>query len=119
MSAVAKARCCTLEPKLSAMKWPARVLAILGAVEGQAEGAVVALDRLAAHQAGGIDDVDHRRLPRPEDRGVEQEPGQHLLVVHGLSDMVDRRRGRRPSGSLVDAGSNSMSQTSAESALGR
>ena len=37
--------------------------AVLRAVQRQAQRAVAALDHLAAHQPGRIDDVDHRQLP--------------------------------------------------------
>ena len=63
--------------------------AVLGAVQGDAQAAAVILDHLAAHQAGRIDDIHHRRLMGGEDGGIEQDPGQHLLVVHGLRHMVD------------------------------
>ncbi|PFS10739.1 hypothetical protein COK46_26300, partial [Bacillus thuringiensis] len=48
-----------------------------------------ALDHLALHHAAGIEHRLTRRLPRVEQRGVEQQPGQHLLVLHALRDMVD------------------------------
>ena len=63
---------------------------VLGAVQRQAERAVGVLDRLAADDARGVDDVDGRRLRGAEDRGVEQQPGQHLVEGHGLGDVVDR-----------------------------
>ena len=61
MSDVAKATCWTAEPKYSARKRPATVRAS-ACVQGEAERAVVTFDHLAADDARGIDDVDHRGL---------------------------------------------------------
>jgi hypothetical protein len=51
MSSLAKAMRWTREPKLSATKWPAIVLAAFRAVQSQAQAAVGAFDDLAAHKA--------------------------------------------------------------------
>ena len=56
--------------------------------------AVRRLDHLTFHEAAGIGDVLRRDLLEVEQRGVEQQPGQHLLVVHGLRDVIDGDRGR-------------------------
>ncbi|VVT44457.1 hypothetical protein BOS5A_10478 [Bosea sp. EC-HK365B] len=61
-----------------------------GPVQGDAQAA--GLHRLRADQPVGIDDVDDRRLMGVEDAGVEQRPAQHLVIGHGLADMVDPRQ---------------------------
>ena len=75
------------------------------------------LHDLALHEPAGVEHVLHRRFREVEQRGVEQQPGQHLLVVHRLRDVVDAGRARRPRGRRRPVGSNSMSQTPAEVAL--
>ena len=66
----------------------------LRGVEDEAERSVLGLDHLALHDAAWIDHVLHRRLPHVEQRDVEEEPGQHLLVVHRLRQVIDRRQAR-------------------------
>src|SRR3546814_1126891 len=85
-------------------------LAVLRAVERQPQIAVLALHHLAAHKAGGIHYIHHRQFAGAEDGRVEEQPGEHLLVVHGLRDMVDASS---PAPAAGRAGSawNSTSQT--------
>src|SRR5690606_12711553 len=64
--------------------------AIFRAVQRQAERAVFAFDHLTAHDTCRIDDVDHRRFAGAENGSVKQEPGQHLTLLHRLTDVVDR-----------------------------
>ena len=71
-----------------------RLLALRG-VERDAQAPVRGLHHLAAHDAARIDDVKLRRLGDVEQRIVEQEPGQHFLVMHRLRNVVDRRSGPR------------------------
>jgi hypothetical protein len=59
------------------------------AVENEAHAAAGVGDRLALHQAAGIGNLDLRRATEIEDRGVEQQPGQHLVVLHRLRDVID------------------------------
>ena len=89
MSRLAKARCWTAEPNELGDEVAGEGPGVLGAVERQAQGAVGVLDRLAADHARGVDDVDGRRLREAEDRGVEERPGQHLVVGHRLGEVVD------------------------------
>ena len=87
MSSVANAMCCTPEPKNSARKRPERVRWFCEPLSVEAQRAVGVLDHLAAHQAAGIDDVlTSGVFVRSKMRGVEQQPGQHLVVVHRLGD---------------------------------
>src|SRR5215203_3202449 len=61
----------------------------LGSVEDEAQRSVLSLDSLALHDAARVDDVLHRRLRDLEERVVEEKPGEHLLVAHGLREMID------------------------------
>src|SRR5215213_11145098 len=72
-----------------------RALALRG-VEDEAQGAVLARDHLALHDAAGVEHVVDPRLTEVEKRGVEQKPGQHLLVVHRLRDVVEADEARLP-----------------------
>ena len=65
-----------------------RALALRG-VEHDAQRAIGQFHHLAPHQAAWIGHLLGRDLPEIEQRGVEQEPGQHLLVLHRLGDVVD------------------------------
>src|SRR3546814_10599879 len=58
------------------------------------EAAVIALDDRATHQTGGVHHIDHGQFAGAEDRGVEQQPSEHLLIVHGLRHMVDGEQPR-------------------------
>jgi len=52
-------------------------------------------DGLALHEATGVGDL---HLPQPlevEDAGVEQQPGQHLVIGHRLRDVIDGEQGVR------------------------
>src|SRR6059058_2348794 len=77
MSSVANAICCTPEPKYSL-------------IQRDAQSAVGGLHHLAANDASGIGNVELRRLLDVKQRCVEQLPGQHIVVLHRLGDMVDR-----------------------------
>src|SRR3546814_5790120 len=69
-------------------------LAVLCPVQREPEAAVIALDDLATHQTGGVHHIDHGQFAGAEDRGVEQQPSEHLLIVHGLRHMVDGEQPR-------------------------
>lgn len=55
---------------------PGQGAAGIGAVQGDAQRA--ALQRLTVDEPAGIDDIDHRRLMRLENRGIEQRPACHM-----------------------------------------
>ena len=44
---------------------------------------------LRSHDTIWIDHVDHRRFLHLEEGGIEQRPTQHILIAHGLSNMID------------------------------
>src|SRR3546814_6219777 len=69
-------------------------LAVLCPVQREPEAAVIALDDLATHQTGGVHHIDHGQFAGAEDLGVEQQPSEHLLIVHGLRHMVDGEQPR-------------------------
>src|SRR5690606_40394948 len=48
------------------------------------EFAAGAFNDLAADQARGIENVDHRTFGGVENRGVEQHPSEHFFVIHRL-----------------------------------
>src|SRR6202048_2072765 len=73
MSSVASAICCTPEPKKSSSK----------------SAAPLGLDRLALDDAARVDDILDRRLPEVEQRGVEEQPAQHFLVLHRLREVIE------------------------------
>ncbi len=64
----------------------------LRGVEHQPQRAVGGLDHLAFDEAAGVEHVLLRHLRNVEQGGVEEKPRQHLLVVHGLRNMVDRHQ---------------------------
>ena len=47
------------------------------------------MDGLALHQAHGVGDFDCRALFDLKQRHVVQQPGEHLLELHALREMVD------------------------------
>ena len=66
----------------------------LRCVEDQAQCAVFRLKNLALYEAARIEHVLFGKLREIEQRLVEQQPSQHLLVVHRLGDVVDRGQPR-------------------------
>src|SRR5215208_3142106 len=52
------------------------------------------LNGLALNHTSWVDYGLNRCLLHVDKRVVEQEPGQHLLVMHGLRDMIDRDQSR-------------------------
>ena len=88
--AVAKARCWTAEPNASAMKWPAkvRVFSAPFSVRRSVPSAFSIAWLRTMPEGSMMSTVGAFR--GAEDRGVEQQPGQHLVVGHGLGDVVDR-----------------------------
>ena len=94
MSRLAKAMCCTPAPKNSDRNFEDCVRDRLRAIQDDAQAAVVGLDHLAAHHAARIDDVLLGDFLQIEQRGVEQQPAQHLLVAHRLRDVIDRGQAR-------------------------
>ena len=99
------AMCCTPEPKSSLRKRDDSVWRLCEALRTRRKRAVRRLDHLALHHAAGIDARPARGVfAHVEQRGVEQEPGQHLLVVHRLRDVVDARAGRRRRAGVASTG---------------
>ena len=81
---------------------PRRLRALaLGGVENDAKAAVgVSITWLCTTPPGSTTSC-HRSLPDIEQRCVEQKPGQHFLVVHGLGNVIDRgQSGARDAASL-------------------
>src|SRR5262249_7074487 len=76
----------------------------LGGVEDDAQRSVGSLDHLAPDESARISDVLGRNLLEIEQRGIKQQPGQHLLVVHGLGNMVDDDKAGRIGGILPRVG---------------
>src|SRR6202030_1662452 len=63
----------------------------LRGVECNAQAAIRRLHHLAFDEPARIKDVLLLGFPQIEERGIEQHPSEHLLVLHGLGDMIDRR----------------------------
>src|SRR5690606_19963149 len=80
---------------------PSQRAVAFGPVESEAQRAFFVLNDLAADETGRIDDIDHRAFLGHKDRAIEQDPGQHFLVVHGLRHMVDAFEARIHSGQRV------------------
>ena len=72
----------------SAHRSPERTLKLIRDYEAKGVSVFIAVAGKAAHLAG-VDHVLRRRLRDVEERGVEEQPSQHFLVVHGLRDVVD------------------------------
>ena len=113
MSALAKAMCCTPEPKNSERNRPESVRWLSRAVQRDPHRPFAVLDNLAPDEAGGVGDIDLRRALHLEDRGVEEKPGEHLVVFHRLRDVIDGDAAPRRTGypAASRSGRNSISHT--------
>src|SRR3981081_1682854 len=92
-SSVAKAMCCTPEPNSSVRKrddcvrWLCEALSTMRSPPS--DDSTTWLRPSTPGPATRIGHLLRRDLLEIEQRGVEQEPGQHLLVLHRLGNVID------------------------------
>ena len=87
-------------------------------IERDTQRAVRRLHHLTFRRAARVEHILLRRFLQVEERGVEQHPGQHFLVMHRLRNMVNHHEAGVFAVASSPVGANSMSHTRPKLGLG-